>query len=314
MAFEIVCQNCGQSFESRYSHKKFCTLSCYHTSPQFQAMLKANVVKGVIALRGRPPQYETLDCLHCGKTVPTKPSRSSKRSVHKYCSHKCYREYMAGRFDRHIASPESLALPQNYDEFLTGAELRCLVEGCNWSGIQLSSHMNFTHGIKKDEFKRLAGFNASTGVVTADYSERLSEAKKEQGCGADHMSKIRAMIRNPTPPSHGGRYRLEGKEHARKARMLVEKPITEFQCLGCGKLSRSVEWIQKYCSVKCRDDYYARRNAEKQYPFKCEVCKQDFAGNIYQKRRDDQDLPVVCSFRCRQRRAGHIARGTWAGR
>ena len=220
---------------------------------------------------------------------------------------------MAARFDRYIASPESLALPQNYDEFLTGDELHCLIEGCGWSGLQLSSHMNMAHGIPKDKFKEMAGFNVTTGVVTADYSERMSQAKLAQGWGADHMARLRALVKNRVnPPS--GPPRLEGKEHHRKARALMEIPPTPFTCAGCGKECVERKWIQKYCSVDCRDKHYVQLNTKKQFTVRCEVCKNEFPGDKNQKRRAGRGQVVVCSFTCRQRRAGHIARGTWEGK
>lgn len=316
MPFFIVCKHCEQRFESRYSQKLFCTRECYQKSPQFQAMLRENSKKvaaaTLAASQNGVTTRQVINCLNCNAEVFTKPSRN-KSTLHKYCSRKCYREYMAGRFDRYIASPESLALPQNYDEFLTGDELRCLIEGCGWSGVQLSSHMNFAHGIQKHKFKELAGFNSSTGVITADYAERLSMAKRGQGWGAEHMAGLRQLIQNPSKPPSGER-RLEGKEHAAKARALQEVPVLTFTCHGCGITCSERVHIKKYCSTQCRDRFYLKQNQKKQYPMQCEVCKSTFNGNLYQQQRIENGDVVVCSFFCRQRRAGSIARGVWAGR
>lgn len=52
--------------------------------------------------------------------------RPSKKS--KVCGSRCYRLFMAGRFDRWIVNPQTISLPQNYDEFLVKKELPCLIE------------------------------------------------------------------------------------------------------------------------------------------------------------------------------------------
>ena len=104
---------------------------------------------------------------------------------------------MAKRFDRWIANPQTLALPQAYDEFLTGEELPCLVEGCNWRGQWLSLHMNYTHGVPADEFKRAAGFNLKSGIISGPMREALAQRPQSlapgQGeylAGASHRSHV----------------------------------------------------------------------------------------------------------------------------
>lgn len=326
MPFTIICKNpeCGREYESRYSHKLFCTLKCYRESPQFQAMLRENskriADRKLAASQNGDTTRKTINCLHCEKEVFTKPSRSSKRSQHRYCSQRCYREYMSGRFDRYIASPESLALPQNYDEFLTGDELHCLIEGCGWSGLQLSSHMNLAHGIRKDEFKEKAGFNVGTGVVTAAYSERLSQSKIAQGWTGDHMAHLRSLVKSRgSAPPDSKRNRLEGKEHRAKARALMEAeaPERELRCEGCNQMFITTAYIKKYCTVECRDAFYAKEFKNiydaRGYPLVCAVCNNPFNGTFQQQNRRDSGLIVVCSTTCRQRRAGRIARGTWEG-
>ena len=59
---------------------------------------------------------------------------------------------MNKRYDRQIASPDKLQLPQGYDGCLDREQLNCLVDGCGWVGKHLSTHMNIAHGIKADEF------------------------------------------------------------------------------------------------------------------------------------------------------------------
>jgi len=152
------CPTCGKTFESRYRGKKYCTLECYSKSPELLERLKLKHIR----------TGENTTCIECGKEFYVKKSRSQRGSG-KYCSTICYRKFMEKRFDRWIASPEKLSLPQNYDEFLTLQELPCLVEGCEWRGNFLSLHMNFTHGIARREFKKIAGFNLKSGSFLFPY-------------------------------------------------------------------------------------------------------------------------------------------------
>jgi len=80
---------------------------------------------------------------------------------------------MESRFDRHIGHIESISELSNYDEFLSQKTLGCLIGGCEWKGHNLTLHMNLSHGIAEEEFKRAAGFNLSTGVVSASMHENL---------------------------------------------------------------------------------------------------------------------------------------------
>lgn len=74
---------------------------------------------------------------------------------------------MADRFDRYINSNVKIPLLNNFDEFLMQEILPCPIDGCGWIGKQLTLHMNFEHGIKKEEFKKIAGFNRKTAVVSS---------------------------------------------------------------------------------------------------------------------------------------------------
>ena len=68
-----------------------------------------------------------------------------------------------------------IALPQAFDEFLTSDVLPCLVEGCDWKGHHLSMHMNQTHGVTAENFKKLAGFNLGSGIVSAPLHQHYCE-------------------------------------------------------------------------------------------------------------------------------------------
>ena len=62
----------------------------------------------------------------------------NRNYIKKFCSKDCRRLHYAERFDRWVANPETLALPQCYDEFLMQEELPCLIDGCEWKGKHLA--------------------------------------------------------------------------------------------------------------------------------------------------------------------------------
>lgn len=212
-----------------------------------------------------------MPCLECGTEFYQKPP-SKGRQARKFCSTTCYRAYLAKRFDRWIANPEGMALPQCYDEFLDREELACVVEGCYWKGRHLTLHMNQAHGVKADEFKRAAGFNLSTGVIAKPLAVALREREIiGVAAGMDDASRAavlalaqEAIAENPI------RYRsLEGREHAKKARaLLLLCAGPERTCAGCSRKFRQRTPMGKalYCSRECRDSAYAeqRRATAKQ--------------------------------------------------
>ena len=260
------CKTCGKLFESRID-KMFCSLDCYTKSEQFKGMVAENLKKaGSLESIHRRAQAAKLGqdvpCLECGTEFYQKlPSKG--RAARKFCDTTCYRSYLAKRFDRWVANPEGMALPQCYDEFLDREELACVVDGCDWHGQHLTLHMNQAHGVRADEFKRAAGFNLSTGVI----AKPLAVALRERGLlgvaanmdDADRAAALalsqKALAANPI------RYRsLEGREHAKKARsMLGVGP--QRTCDGCGALFQQSTPMgkAKYCSIECRDSAYAKQ-------------------------------------------------------
>jgi len=166
---EGVCVGCSKRFFAKVRDKKFCSQDCYVKSDYFKALCKER------SERMRRPV--DIQCLACGKVFVTSP-RNAKDGGHpgaggkKYCNRNCFREFMAKRFDRFVANPETISLPQCYDEFLTKEELPCLAVGCRWRGLNLSLHMNFTHGVEVETFKEMAGFNKGTGVVAPSAFKR----------------------------------------------------------------------------------------------------------------------------------------------
>ena len=140
------------------------------------------------------------------------PGRAKSR---KFCNQRCYRAYMRDRFDRWVASRETIGTLNNYDEFLSSEELFCLVDGCGWQGRNLSTHMNFAHGVQADEFKRAAGFNLTTGVISAPLAELM----------ADRPQSNTGFPGRKMPPDVGGGrvtkyYSREALEHHRKAMII----------------------------------------------------------------------------------------------
>lgn len=249
------CPTCGQKFGSKYK-KKYCSLKCYTSSPDVLRRLeKYNREKKI------PPTA----CPNCGVDTPRKK---------KYCSDRCRREFFAARFDRWIANPEQVALPQNYDEFLLKQELPCPVEGCDWCGHNLSFHANTVHGVPASDFKALLGFNQTSGLISAPLHVKLSEVHKEmyESGGKpqivpflqDHAKK------GCVPPPHRYPVSIEAKEHWQKAYAVfcASAPLKLKLCCGCGRAAVRQPPIgrKKYCSVACRTEFYRKKKKNELRP------------------------------------------------
>lgn len=262
------CKTCGKTFESKVD-RQFCSLDCYTKSGQFRDMQSqhwtlSEEVKAKISTTLKKGQ--DVPCLECGEGFYQKPPSKGK-PARKFCSTTCYRSYLAKRFDRWIANPEGMALPQCYDEFLDREELECLVDGCNWKGRHLTLHINQAHGIKADEFKRAAGFNLSTGVVSKPLAEALRERAAvgvavNVGEGTNNAALALAHEAIATNPIC---YKsLERREHSKKARALMG-PGPQRICIGCGNTFRQSTPMGRalYCSLECRDNAYTAQRREK---------------------------------------------------
>jgi len=256
------CKTCGKMFESRID-KMFCSLDCYTKSEQFKNMVAENLKKAgsseSIQRRAQAAKLgQDVPCLECGTEFYRKrPSKG--RPARKFCDTGCYRTYLAKRFDRWVANPEGMALPQCYDEFLDQEELACVVDGCDWKGQHLTLHMNQAHGVRADDFKRAAGFNLSTGVIAKPLAEALrgreviGVAARPNGMALELAHA--AIAANPI------RYRsLEGREHAKKTRAMLGLGPRR-ACAGCGKMFQQSTPMGRalYCSRECRDNAYAKK-------------------------------------------------------
>ncbi len=242
--YEIKCKTCGKEIIAAYKDKIFCSLDCYIADEEMQERLKS--------WRDKRRNAITVECANCKKEITRKMSKIGKNN---FCDQSCYREFMAGRFDRYINSDLTIEQMNNYDEFLSREILPCPVDGCNWEGEQLSLHMNFEHGINAKEFKDLAGFNQSTAVVTKDVLQKYKDVDRTYAL--DNLNNIitEEYRRSPWPKHSASR---ECKEHIKKSRGLYQG--SEFVCPICGKTFTRVHYgKQIYCSIPCRDIAYKEK-------------------------------------------------------
>jgi hypothetical protein len=273
------CPECGCMFASRRKNKKFCSLDCYLKSDQ----IKQQALRNAISLN--PATGTPRICEACGGEFERKHKRM-------YCSDICRRRFFAERFDRWIANPEGVALPQNFDEFLTQEELPCLVPGCEWKGKKLGNHVNFVHGITARDFKKLAGFNLGSGLVTPDISETQSAIGKA-------VAEANGLCPPPPKSEHAPGYiSLERRERAKKTRSLMAKVSDKTKpCRQCGKdVAQPTMGMRLYCSTICRSAYYGRHGFGE---LPCAHCGSKFQATKAQLRRARKHLPVCCGELCR---------------
>jgi len=210
---------------------------------------------------------------------------------------------MSERFDRWIANPEEIVLLQAYDEYMLQTELPCLIKYCNWSGKNLSGHVNLAHGIKAKDFKRAAGFNYGTGLVTSDLRECFSKKRVEV------IKRLIAEGIMPMPPgpnnpnSKCGSYiSREGVEHMVKSYALRSEEVSvEAECLNCLSSFRFAKTVSRmwYCSLQCRREYRNKQNKRKLFLVTCSCCKKAFLGSRGQSVRSVHGLAICCSTQCR---------------
>ena len=261
------CKTCGKTFFTRRNNPQFCSIDCYIKSSQFKDMLTEARAKTYTpeSIKKRAEMKKTggdIECLECKQLFYCPKNKIGKKL---FCARPCFRSYMNKRFDRQIANPDQLALPQGYDGFLDRLELNCLIEGCGWTGKHLSNHMNMAHGIQAENFKKAAGFNLNTGVISKDLAETLSN-RKLVGVAVQNPF----WLQNPKKNKNKKRpYRSnEAKEHQKKARAL--------QGFGPQRICEAcrIEFTQstpmgktKYCSIPCRNSYYAQEKKKLTTPW-----------------------------------------------
>ncbi len=303
------CHQCGCRFRS-YSNKSYCSFQCYRVS----AVFKARTREQINQVNARQRAAAGADDPTCPTVTTTCPA-CSKETVRpfgkrdrRFCSKVCKRQFFADRFDRWIANPESIALPRNYDEFLTRDELPCLVAGCDWVGRNLGIHANHAHGITADRLKELAGFNKGTGLVTPELSRHLAE----RPCLTDPNRVASFVVNRPDPTTLGNRAgrqpRLEAKEHWQKVNALkvatheaADKPARE--CRHCGgPVPQPAIGARYYCNDTCRNRYYHDRHFHRAVAvLSCSHCGKEFMGNRAQQLKAAAGRNVACTQGCAAR-------------
>lgn len=250
------CPTCGVMFKSRYE-KKYCTIRCYNRSPEFVAMARDHVAKLAAKAREKSGSSDpenpnvTINCLQC-KTDFVRPW---KRRGDRFCGKACRMRYHAERFDRFVANPETLALPQCYDEFLSQTELPCLVAGCQWVGRSLGLHANHAHGITVGKLRELGGFNRNAAMCTTDVSEMRSAIAAEHGL-SDHAPPAKFTPGETRVPPPGG-VRLQHRETLAKIGALnrvTPKPDRVVYCVWCHTLiPQFATAVKRYCGKRCKE-------------------------------------------------------------
>lgn len=213
--YAAICQHCRCEFESLKPDRKYCSLKCYAATPEFKARRDETLRAARAQYKPMSRTGETRPCAHCGTVMYLKPSEIKRGK--KTCSRLCYRKHLAERFDRSISAPVTYAALHGYDEFLTQDKLPCLVDGCDWAGDNLSLHMNQTHGVTEEQFKRGAGFNLHTGVVSASMAENL-KARGNRG-NPQTLDQKRAVA----APGRCEYRSREAIEHMKKSALLRAK-------------------------------------------------------------------------------------------
>jgi hypothetical protein len=258
----------------------YCSMNCYAASG-LRAEIARRTLAHAVSIGAAPARDRPqVACAHCGEKREVK--RSGIGRYWNFCNRVCQRAFYSARFDAFIGNPETIALPQNYDEFLDRTELRCPVDHCDWTGKGLSYHARLVHGIAADRFKMMLGFNLGTGLISKDlaaiFSDRMRSAPDEL-----KEARIAAMLFAPRvePRSYVSAERIEHwrksialtpriyrpcsertKEKIRATKSLRRRPIEAIACKGCGTMFRPKIRRGVCCSRRCTGLTSARLRAE----------------------------------------------------
>lgn len=263
------CPTCRNTFQSKTKGKRFCSLECYTKSEELLSRLAKN----------NAAKAKEWKCHYCDEDAPRK---------RKFCNDFCRRRFFAERFDRFIANPEVIALPQNFDEFLSRDELPCLIEGCDWVGVGLSHHVNFCHGIEPDSFREMVGFNRTTALMGVAARQTRSEVMHElieKGVITPCAFPVEQCSRER------GSARLEGVEHWKKA-MAIGGGMQRMSA-AAAEWARSPEGRQVLSET-------AKRTAEQmpKITLSCQECNGQYETPQNQKNRSR-----FCGLKCRNANA-----------
>lgn len=320
-----VCPQCRKGFRSQQK-KIFCTMSCYTESPEFLKRMRGWSEKHA----GHPVgEMVAVVCSECGGRRLHKPGKAGKR---RFCGTNCYRAWMAKRFDRFVANPETVALPQCYDEFLSRNLLRCPMDGCEWEGHALSNHVNFTHGITAEQFKEMAGFNRNTGLVSPSMRNSLASRPVNvvPGFGHSCTEEERSAMGLRGAEVLRGDMRLEGREHHKKAAALrvgvtpfmptktrrrlnkmaserLMKTREKFKaiertshCVGCGCDFVHTGMKERILcgSQRCKNKWHRDVYGQKAWKLQCDFCRDFFMGTYSQRSSAKAGKRVYCTKPC----------------
>lgn len=161
-------------------------------------------------------------------------------------------------------------LKKDFSIFLDHDKIPCLVKGCNWIGDNLSLHVRQAHGIDSKKFKKLTGFNVSTGLVSRKTKTNLKKRSKV-GIALTANDK-NAEIGRSALKKMGSEGRYRSNEFREKIKNYIENapegPIRI--CLGCGIEfnQKKPTGYKKYCSIACRDKYYADKKKSNKKPIR----------------------------------------------
>lgn len=291
------CKVCKRIFRS-FGARLYCSMDCYTHDPEAMERLrkrsKADAEKRRAAA-GLPPGPIKTECRQCGTEVVAK----CLSKVRKFCGKTCQRRWYAERFDRWIANPESIALPQNYDEFFTRETLPCPVAGCSWEGKSLGYHVNVAHGVTADRMRELLGCNRKTGLCTPDVSDFRSQLARQ--LIQDGILAPLADISMYRQPRHD--VRREGIERQKKvsAELVTTPSGRKLPCRNCGKeVDQMLIGQRLYCDDRCRSEWY-RKSGERD-PASCAWCGREFLASAHQtKAMRKGKTKVFCDVRCRQK-------------
>lgn len=207
-----TCKTCGSAFESKVA-RTYCSVKCRANDPELKRQLLSNLATPK-SRSGPERRGEIQPCVKCGTEIYL--TATDRKRGKKACSRSCYRAWMAERFDRHIGSVHTVERTQGFDEYLSQDKLQCLFPGCDWRGDDLGLHSNLAHGTTAAALKAAAGFNRSTGLVSAPLA-KLYESRGNKGT-PHTLNRASARANHPMKSQ---RMSPEAREHFEKAMALA---------------------------------------------------------------------------------------------
>ena len=219
------------------------------------------------------PAFIAVYCKKCGKFMQT--PYQTKCCVKHVCQG-CHTSLMATRYGRkcpHCSSTTYDAFEDRYYQWnLRGLEVRCINEGCTWSGKleDLSTHLNYRE--KRDEFRRYEG---------CDYTKIRC---KHDACHYQYLE------------------RKSLKDHEEKCK---HRPYTCPYCSNCDTFEATFELVELHCNTSCpcfpvpcsnedHVDFKIERgelenHLDNECPFQPIECEFEWAGCNDRPKRKDMD-------------------------